>query len=284
MDEYKKIKLKEKIYNIIFEADTKAGKVFDIALIIAVTLNILIVMLESVESLNIKYNTFFEIAEWFFTIIFTVELALRLFSVSRPFQYILSFFGQVDFWSVLPSYLGLFFPGAQHFMIIRALRILRIFRILKLNRYVHAGTNLSRALHLSGPKIIVFLGFVSTLVLILGAIMYLVEGPANGFTSIPKSVYWAIVTMTTVGYGDIAPQTILGQLLASLLMLTGYGIIAVPTGIVSAEMSGLTKYDKHSSKSSDQFTKKERVKKCPNCQYSKHTEGAVFCHQCASIL
>lgn len=270
---------KQKLYEIIFEADTKAGKVFDIGLIVAVSLNILIVMLESVENLNAQYSAFFEFAEWFFTVIFSVELILRLVSVSRPFKYIFSFFGQVDFWSVLPSYLGLFFPGAQHFMIIRALRILRIFRVLKLNRYVHAGSNLSKALHLSGPKIIVFLGFVSTLVLILGAIMYLVEGPSNGFTSIPKSVYWAVVTMTTVGYGDIAPQTVLGQLLASLLMLTGYGIIAVPTGIVSAEMSSLTKNDNKNI-----YDKILNQKDCSHCHEKKHELNAQYCHQCGKFL
>ena len=275
------MKIKYKLYQIIFEADTKAGKAFDIALIIAVSLNILIVMLESVETLNNEYNTFFVVSEWFFTILFSIELALRLFSIPRPLKYIVSFFGQVDFWSVLPTYLGLFIPGAQHFMIIRALRILRIFRILKLNRYIHAGSNLSRALQLSGPKIIVFLGFISTLVLILGAIMYLVEGPSNGFTSIPKAVYWAIVTMTTVGYGDIAPQTILGQFLASLLMLTGYGIIAVPTGIVSAEMSGLTKKEmKH--KLNDQ--KSSILQNCKGCNNTQHDPAALYCHQCGQLL
>jgi voltage-gated potassium channel len=265
--------LKEKIYEVIFEADTPAGKAFDVALIVAVFLSILAVMLESVESLDNQYRNLFNGVEWFFTVLFTLELILRLIAVDRPFKYIFSFFGQVDFWSVIPSYLTLFIPGAQHFMIIRALRILRIFRILKLNRYTHAGSNLARALQLSGPKIIVFLGFVLTLVLIIGAIMYLVEGPESGFTSIPKSVYWAIVTMTTVGYGDIAPQTVLGQTIASLLMLVGYGIIAVPTGMVSAEMAQIYSQDDE-----------DIVLKCNQCGHISHTEGAIFCNMCGHKL
>jgi voltage-gated potassium channel len=242
--------LKQKLYIIIFEADTKAGKAFDLALILAVFISVLTVMLETVESLQIQYETIFNWVEYFFTFIFTLELICRLYCVKKKMRYIFSFFGLVDFISVLPFYLTIFFPMGQNFIIIRALRMLRIFRILKLKNYTNAGKQLSSALNASMPKIVVFVGFVVTLVTIIGAIMYMVESQESGFTSIPKSVYWAIVTMTTVGYGDITPQTIVGQILSSILMIIGYGIIAVPTGLVSVELSR---------------SKKKGRKFCPHC-------------------
>lgn len=228
--------LRVKIYTVIFGTDTPAGKAFDLALIISVILSVLVVMLESVEKYKIKYDYEFYIAEWFFTILFSVELILRLISVKKKSKYLFSFYGVIDIISTLPAYLTFFFPGLQSLRIIRAFRILRIFRILKLNRYIIASNSLSKAMAASRPKIIVFLGTVITIVFIMGAIMYLVEGKDNGFTSIPKSIYWAVVTMTTVGFGDIVPHTALGQFMASILMITGYGVLAVPTGLVSAEI------------------------------------------------
>jgi voltage-gated potassium channel len=243
-------KIKDKIYTVIFEHDTKAGKYFDIILILFVFLSVLVVALETVEGIRIKNPQFFIKLEWFFTIVFTVELLLRLFSVKNKIGYIFSFFGVIDIVSIMPTYLALFLPAAQTFLIVRALRMLRIFRILKLNQYTSAGLNLKKALRNALPKIVVFLGTVVTLVIIIGALIYFIEGKTNGFTSIPKSIYWAIVTLTTVGYGDITPQTPLGQIISSAVMILGYSIIAVPTGIMSVEMGKIDS---------------ERKVKCPNC-------------------
>ena len=241
--------LKEKLYIIIFEHDTKAGKAFDVCLILAVLLSVITVMLETVEAIEKNYASFFIAIEWFFTFIFTIELILRLYCLNKKRKYLFSFYGLVDLISILPSYLAAILPGGQSFLIVRTLRMLRVFRIFKLKSYTKAGIKLSDALAASLPKIVVFLRFVLTLVVIIGAIMYMIESRESGFTSIPKSIYWAIVTMTTVGYGDITPQTIIGQVLSSLLMLTGYGIIAVPTGLVTAEL-----------------TKKiQETKTCPHC-------------------
>ena len=225
---------KAKVYEVIFEADTPYGKAFDIALIISVILSVLVVMLESVESLRLQYSSYFYIVEWFFTILFSIELIFRLFCVDKIHKYIFSFYGIIYLLSILPAYLTSFFPGLHSLGIIRAFRILRIFRILKLNRYMIASNSLAEAFKASRHKIVVFLGVITTLVFILGAVMYLVEGQENGFTSIPRSVYWAIVTITTVGYGDMVPHTVLGQIISSFLMISGYGIIAVPTGLLSA--------------------------------------------------
>jgi len=243
--------LKRKIYRVIFEHDTKAGKLFDLILIVMVFLSVLIVCLETVEGLRTRNPQFFIIAEWFFTIVFSIELILRLYSVKDKVGYIFSFFGIIDIVAILPTYLSIFLPAAQTFLIVRALRMLRIFRILKLNQYTSAGKKLKKALGNALPKIVVFLGAVVTMVLIIGALIYFVEGKTNGFTSIPKSIYWAIVTLTTVGYGDITPKTPLGQIISSAVMILGYSIIAVPTGIVSVEMG-----------------KVEREKKiqCPHCK------------------
>ncbi|MCB0366813.1 MAG: ion transporter [Bdellovibrionaceae bacterium] len=263
--------LREKLHRIIFEAETSSGRAFDVTLIILVVLSVAVVMMESVDSVRREYLFELTVLEWVFTILFTVEYLLRLFCVHRPLRYVFSFFGLVDFFSIVPTYLSLIFPGVQGLLIIRGLRLLRVFRVLKLQRYTHAGGILQAALHQSRHKITVFLGVVVTMVFIIGTIMYLVEGRENGFTSIPKSVYWAIVTMTTVGYGDIAPQTPLGQLISSLLMIAGYGIIAVPTGIVSVEMANVTR-------------KKEFTRTCRHCTKEGHDYDAKFCNECGQVL
>ncbi len=229
--------MKEKLYHIIFESDTPSGKAFDVALLIAIVLSILVVTLESVQWIMVEYNFAIKAAEWFFTIIFTVEYILRIYCAPRRRHYITSFYGLIDLVSILPTYLSLFVAGTQYAMVIRSLRLLRVFRVLKLTHFLGEAEVLRKAMRESAAKIIVFIGVVVTLVFIVGSLMYLIEGPEHGFTSIPTSVYWAVVTLTTVGYGDIAPQTVAGQTLATIVMIMGYGIIAVPTGIVSVEMS-----------------------------------------------
>jgi voltage-gated potassium channel len=264
--------LKEKIYEIIFKVDTPAGKAFDIVLIFTVILSVIFVMLESVETLNTQYPGVFKVAEWVFTILFSIELMLRLYSVEKKTKYLFSFYGIVDVLSIIPLYLTWMFPAASSFGIIRTFRILRIFRILKLNRYMNASNSLSDALYASRHKIIVFLGVTLTIVSTIGAIMYLIEGKAHGFTSIPKSIYWAIVTLTTVGYGDIVPQTVVGKALSSMLMIIGYGIIAVPTGLVSAEI--VTK----------KLQENKKDHQCPQCHKSIHEQDANFCANCGQNL
>jgi len=261
---------KNKLYEIIFEADTKGGKAFDVVLLFVILLSVLLVMLESVPSLRSSYSHILKILEWAITIIFTVEYILRIIIVKKSFKYIFSFYGIIDFLSVIPTYLGLFIIGSHSFVVIRILRLLRVFRILKLTRYTQAGRTLARAMWASREKISVFIFFILTIVVIVGTTMYLVEGEAHGFTSIPRSIYWSIVTLTTVGYGDISPQTSLGQFLASVVMIMGYAIIAVPTGIVTAEMM------KPSSESNTQV--------CPNCLHDKHDDDAVFCKKCGTRL
>jgi len=227
--------LKEKLRQIIFEAETPAGKFFDIALIFLILVSVVVVMLESVATIRSNHGTILRNLEWALTIIFSIEYLIRVISVKRPFKYIFSFFGMVDLLSIIPTFLSLYVEGAQSLLIIRAIRLLRIFRVLKLAQFLGEAKQLGDALKNSWAKIVVFLVTTLAIILIFGSMMYLIEGEKNGFTSIPKSIYWAIVTMTTVGYGDIAPQTILGQILSSAIMLTGYGIIAVPTGIVVSE-------------------------------------------------
>jgi len=258
------------LHEVIFEADTPAGKRFDVLLLVAIAASILAVMLESVGSIRAEYQTELLVTEWVFTALFTVEYVLRLLCVERPTRYARSFFGIVDLLSILPTYLSLLVPGTQSLLIVRALRLLRVFRVLKLGHFLYEANVLAEALRASTRKIIVFLGTVITLVMIVGAAMYLIEGEAAGFTSIPRSVYWAIVTMTTVGYGDIAPQTVPGQLLASFVMVTGYGIIAVPTGIVSAEL----------------VTAKPKVttRCCRSCSLEGHDPDAKFCKHCGASL
>lgn len=258
---------RKRLYIIIFEADTPAGKTFDIILLVAILLSVLIVMLESVSSFANYFEREIWGIEWFFTLIFTLEYLLRLFSSPRPLRYALSFFGIVDLLSILPSYLGLFISGTHYLVVIRSLRLLRVFRILKLSRYLGEAQILGMAVRHSMEKITVFLGVVVTAVLIIGTTMHLIEGPENGFTNIPTSVYWAVVTLTTVGYGDIAPQTPLGKGLATLVMVLGYGVIAVPTGIVTHEIGQAQK-------------EKKSGKYCPQCGLDKHEEDALHCKHC----
>lgn len=263
--------LRSRLYTIVFGTDTPAGKLFDVVLLIAIVLSIIAVMLESVKSFSIQYNKLFTIMEWCLTLMFTIEYLLRLFIVKRPSSYIFSFFGIIDLLALMPSFISLFIAGGSYLMVIRAIRLLRIFRILKLGRYMADAQYLAKALINSRHKILVFMGAVFTLVVITGTLMYMIEGGANGFTSIPRSIYWAVVTVTTVGYGDIAPQTILGQSFATILMLTGYAIIAVPTGIVSAEMGKIS-----SDKAEDQRT-------CKKC-YEVNPVEANYCSRCGTLL
>jgi voltage-gated potassium channel len=263
-----------KLHEIIFEADTPAGKLFDVILLITIVLSVLTVMLESVGEIQGRYGKILYALEWVFTILFTIEYLFRLCCVLRPLMYATSFFGIVDLMAIVPTYLSLFIAGTQSLLVIRVLRLLRIFRVFKLARYLVESRLLVDALKASRHKIIVFLLAVLSIVIITGALMYLIEGPVNGFTSIPRGVYWAIVTMTTVGYGDIAPQTFFGQVLAAIVMILGYGIIAVPTGIFSAQLINLYK-DKDKSVS---------TQACPTCSAEGHDVDAAFCKYCGSKL
>lgn len=262
---------RERMHEVIFEADTPVGKAFDLGLLVAISLSVLAVLLESVPRLRATYGTELRFAEWVFTGMFTIEYVARLLAVRRPAYYALSFYGLVDLLALLPTYLSLFLPGTQSLLVIRALRLLRVFRILKLTRFVSESRMLGAAMRASARKIIVFLGVVVATVLIAGALMYVIEGEENGFTSIPISVYWAIVTMTTVGFGDIVPHTVLGRMVASVLMVMGYGIIAVPTGIVTVEL-GLASRMANNTQS------------CPTCGFSGHDNDARFCKRCGSAL
>ena len=261
---------RKKIHDIIYEADTSSGKLFDVILLVVILISILLVMLESVESIESEYAAILNISEWVITILFSIEYILRIISVKKPRTYIFSFYGIIDLLSTIPKYLSLFVLGTHSLIAIRALRLLRVFRILKLTRFIGESANFGKALKRSRPKIAVFLSFVIVLCVILGTVMYLVESEQDsGFTSIPRSVYWAIVTLTTVGYGDIAPITALGQFIASLIMILGYGIIAVPTGIVSSEMT---------KKEEELIPNNTQV--CSNCNETYHQDDAEFCHKC----
>lgn len=262
-----------KLHEVIYEADTPMGKGFDIALLILIVLSIILVMLESIKSFYVQYYWEFYIAEWIITILFTIEYILRIISVRKPTRYIFSFYGVVDFLSTLPTYLALFIGGGNLFFAVRALRLLRVFRILKITRYMGESNKLMDALKNSRPKILVFLFAVFIICIIMGTVMHLVEGEAGGFDNIPLSIYWCIVTLTTVGFGDIAPITPLGRFIAAFIMITGYGIIAVPTGIVSAE------YSKSSSQPLPTNTQA-----CPYCNESKHLDKAEYCHNCGNKL
>lgn len=263
---------REKMHEVIFEADTKQGKLFDVVLLWAIVLSVVAVMLETVESIRINHGTMLIVFEWIFTILFTIEYVLRIISVGKPFKYIFSFMGMVDLLSIIPTYLSLVVAGPQYLLVIRTIRLMRIFRILKLTRYVSEANVLKNALKASAVKITVFIGGVIVLVLIMGSLMYIVEGPENGFTSIPTSMYWTIVTITTVGYGDIAPLTTLGQTIASLIMLLGYGIIAVPTGIVTAQIAR--------GKSEQPIS----TQACPQCSREGHDPDAKHCKYCGAYL
>lgn len=265
----------KRIHEVIFEADTFTGKLFDIVLLIAIVLSVLVVMVESVPKYGEPYHAIFVVIEWTFTILFTIEYILRIISIRRPFKYIFSFYGIVDFLSIIPTYIGLFITGTHTLSVIRSLRLLRVFRILKLGKYLRDAQALGKAIQNSRSKITVFLGSVMTIVIILGTVMYLVETPESGFTSIPESIYWAIVTLTTVGYGDIIPQSDIGQFIAATVMILGYGIIAVPTGIVTNELI------QTSSKTS---TKHQSTQVCQSCAKEGHDLDAIHCKYCGEVL
>ncbi|TPN82121.1 ion transporter [Aquimarina algicola] len=266
---------KNRLHDIIYEADTPAGKLFDLVLLILIILSIIFVMLESIKGLpDIAYEYLYY-AEWLITIFFTFEYIARIIAIKKPFRYIFSFYGIIDLLSTLPLYLSFFLTGTSALLTVRALRLLRVFRILKISRYIGESNRLAKAIKDSAAKILVFLFAVLVLCIIMGTVMYLIEGEDSGFTSIPTSVYWCIVTMTTVGYGDIAPTTALGQFIAALIMIVGYGIIAVPTGIVSAEYAS----DKKHGKKIDLNTQT-----CSNCNISEHKDDAKFCYKCGEDL
>lgn len=261
-----------RLYTIIFEADTVAGRRFDMLLIAAILASVLVVMLDSVETIGKRHDALFEALEWMFTLLFTLEYALRLICVKRPLRYATSFFGIIDLLSVLPTYLAFFVPEAHAWLDVRILRLIRIFRVFKLTLYVQEYQMLTNAVKASRRKILVFLSLVLMVVLVMGTTMYVLEGPEHGFTSIPKAMYWAIVTMTTVGYGDITPQTELGKALAAVMMLLGWGVLAVPTGIVTAEMT------------TQRLMRPVTTRTCPNCLSEGHEANARFCKDCGERL
>ena len=261
-----------RLHEVIYESETTAGKVFDIALLICILISIMVVMLDSVSRLHAIYGELFYKVEWFFTIIFTIEYILRLISIRKPARYVFSALGIIDLLAIIPSYLSILFAGAQSLLVLRALRLLRIFRIFRLVHFLSEMRFLSVAILNSMRKISIFILFVITSVVILGSIIYLAEGQTNGFTSIPQSIYWAIVTITTVGYGDIAPATPMGKFIASFIMLLGYGIIAVPTGIVTTEMALAAK------------SRTQGQSSCPSCGREGHDHDAKFCKFCGSQL
>lgn len=266
---------RKKLFDIVFEANTPVGKGFDVALLVVIILSVVMVMLESVPSIGDAYPAFFNVTEWIVTIVFTIEYVLRIWLVKRPWSYIFSFYGIVDLLSILPGYLSPFFANTQYLFTIRTLRLLRVFRILKMAKYILEGEILVKAIIASRRKLTVFILAVLTVVMIVGSVMYVVEESSNGgFTSIPKSIYWAIVTVTTVGYGDISPETALGQFLSSVLMLIGYAVIAVPTGIVSVEIAQVT----------DELKHKSPTEACPNCGKEGHDTDAVHCKYCGHEL
>ena len=263
--------IKNKIHIIIEGTDTPAGKLFDVLILVAIITSVLVVMLDSVLFLRLQYGRLFFVAEWFFTILFTIEYALRLYSAPNRRRYMTSFYGAVDLLALLPTYLSLFFAGTHYLLVVRILRILRIFRVFRLKSYMQQAGFLAAAFKTSQHKITVFFLSLLLLVTIFGSVLYVVEGPENGFTSIPLSIYWAVVTLTTVGYGDISPKTPLGQAIASMVMITGYAIIAVPTGIFTAELSR---------------TMRPQLQpiSCPNCGKFGHATNAKFCDRCGHDL
>lgn len=265
---------KFKLHEIIYGTHTPAGKIFDIALLVVILYSVIIVMLESIPRFDVKYHRFMDVSEWVVTLLFTAEYILRIICIKRPSKYIFSFFGIIDFLSTIPKYLSYFVVGSQYMAAFRALRLLRVFRILKLVRFVGESNNLLRALSASRAKISIFVFFVLIVSVLLGTIMYLIEGPEHGFNSIPHSVYWTIVTLTTVGYGDISPETGMGQFIATLIMIIGYGIIAVPTGIVTVEYA----------KQNGQNEGPRAPLECDDCQAQGHEPYAKHCYNCGSKL
>lgn len=273
--------LRERLFHIVFRTEDRAGRTFDVCLIVAILASVAVVMLDSVDALRDEYYDVFYAAEWAFTALFTVEYLVRLLIIRRPLRYATSFYGVVDLLSVLPTYVSLFVPGAQVLLSVRILRVLRIFRVLKLANYLDEADTLSRALAASRRKILVFIFVVLTLVTVMGSMMYLIEGGENGFTSIPRSVYWAVVTITTVGYGDISPVTPLGQAVALTLMIMGYGIIAVPTGIVTVEMN--RDAQARAAREAAAGVRKSiavQLTTCPRCGLEEHDADARHCKWC----
>jgi voltage-gated potassium channel len=263
---------RRRMHDVIFEAETPGGKVFDVALLVAIVLSVLVVMLLSVESIQARYGGLLLAAEWFFTILFTIEYVLRLLSVRRKLGYIFSFFGIVDLLAILPTYLLLLGSGWHGGVVMRTLRLLRIFRIFKLVRFLHEAQNLRLAMKASRPKITVFLVTVVMVVCIMGSVMHLIEGPEHGFTSIPQGIYWAVVTVTTVGYGDISPETPMGKAVAALVMLLGYSILIIPGGIISAEWMA--------ARQGQGVT----TQVCPDCSREGHMPDASYCKFCGGKL
>lgn len=270
----RKNQIRDRIHEVIFEADTKAGKRFDLIIMILITISVFTVMLESVSSIQWRYSEIFYVLEWVFTIVFTIEYILRLYSVRYPWRYATSFYGVIDLLAIVPTYLSVFFLGTQSLLVIRALRLMRVFRIFRLGHFMSEGVVIMRAMQASRIKISIFLFFILIVVTIIGAVMYLVEGSYEGspFTSIPTSVYWAIVTLTTVGFGDITPVTGFGQFLSAIVMILGYAVIAVPTGIVSSEMVQSAKLIH------------ENTQACRYCAKEGHADDAIFCKYCGNIL
>ena len=259
--------LKENIKSIIFGTTTIYGKLFDIGLIVSIMLSVIVVMLDSISGYHETYGDLFYLLEWVFTILFTIEYGLRIYCIRLPSSYIFSFFGIIDLLAIIPTYLSVLFPGAAVFSVIRVLRVLRVFRVLKLVQFMGEAEQLRKAMYASKNKIFVFLFYVMTLVVILGSVMYLVEGEESAFDNIPRSIYWAIVTLTTVGYGDISPQTNLGQVIAAMIMIIGYSIIAVPTGIVTSAM---------------RFTENKQQMQCAVCEDKNQRKGSKFCNNCGA--
>ncbi|MGD8428197.1 MAG: ion transporter [Balneolaceae bacterium] len=262
---------KKKLHEIIFEADTQTGKAFDVILMLSIVLSVIVVMLDSIASYRAQYSDLFYQIEWFFTILFTVEYVLRILSVQKASGYIFSFYGLVDLFSILPTYVSILLPGSHYFLVIRVLRVLRVFRVLKFTQYLIEVDQLRKALVSSRRKITVFIFTVVTITVIVGSLMYVIEGAENGFTSIPQGIYWAIVTLTTVGYGDISPQTPIGQMLSVVIMILGYGIIAVPTGIMTVELSRAQAMER-------------TTEVCPYCSREGHDADAVYCKYCGGTL
>ncbi len=279
-EEQKYDPVKERLHEIIFEADTPAGKFFDLALLVLILLSVLVVMLESVPSYSLRFHDLFIALEWFFTIVFTIEYMLRIYVTLKPIKYVTSFYGVVDLLSILPTYLSFFITGSSSLMVIRLLRLLRVFRVLKLANYLDQGSLIIQSLIASRRKLTVFVFFVLLAVTIFGSIMYLIEGtqPDTKFDSIPRSIYWAIVTLTTVGYGDISPTTNLGQFLSAIIMILGYAVIAVPTGIVSAEVL------QNARKKRRRLRKGVSTQVCRHCAKEGHDTDAIFCKFCGEEL
>lgn len=262
---------RHRLHEIIYEADTKTGKAFDITLLFLIIVSVILVALESVESFRLNYSDFLNISEWIITIVFSIEYILRLMCVRKPFKFIISLYGIIDLLSIIPKYISILFFGTQYLGALRALRLLRVFRILKMTRYIGESNTLMKALIASRAKVGVFIFSVLVICIIFGTLMYMIEPDESGFTSIPEGIYWSIVTLTTVGYGDIAPITPFGQFLAAVIMIMGYGIIAVPTGIVTAELSEKSKISSN-------------TQACPHCMTSDHPDNAIYCYHCGELL